>query len=202
MEIINKEGKDLETLLNEICEENNVSKDDFYYRYTEKKNGLFNKNSIIELKVILKSDLVVYIKEYLEELIKNMGLTANFETKLRENVIYVKIYSNNNPVLIGKGGNTLKALEHLVKQKISTEFNVHPLVNLDVENYREKQEKRLERLAKTLAKEVVKTNVEVHLENMNAYDRRIIHNALTNFKGVITTSIGEEPERHIVIKPE
>lgn len=202
MEIINKEGKDLETLLNEICEENNVSKDDFYYRYTEKKNGLFNKNNIIELKVILKSDLVVYIKEYLEELITNMGLTANFETKLRENVIYVKIYSNNNPVLIGKGGNTLKALEHLVKQKISTEFNVHPLVNLDVENYREKQEKRLERLAKTLAKEVVKTNVEVHLENMNAYDRRIIHNALTNFKGVITSSIGEEPERHVVIKPE
>lgn len=202
MEIITREGKDLEILLNEICNEYNVSKDDFYYRYTEKKNGLFGKNSIIELKVILKSDLVIFVKEYLEELISNMGLTANFETKLRENVIYIKIFSNNNPVLIGKGGNTLKALEHLVKQKVSTEFNVHPLINLDVENYREKQEKRLERLAKSLAKEVVKTNVEVHLENMNAYDRRIIHNALTNFKGVITTSIGEEPERHIVIKPE
>ena len=202
MEIITREGKDLEILLNEICNEYNVSKDDFYYRYTEKKNGLFGKNSIIELKVILKSDLVIFVKEYLEELISNMGLTANFETKLRENVIYIKIFSNNNPVLIGKGGNTLKALEHLVKQKVNTEFNVHPLINLDVENYREKQEKRLERLAKSLAKEVVKTNVEVHLENMNAYDRRIIHNALTNFKGVITTSIGEEPERHIVIKPE
>lgn len=202
MEIITREGKDLEILLNEICNEYNVSKDDFYYRYTEKKNGLFGKNSIIELKVILKSELVIFVKEYLEELISNMGLTANFETKLRENVIYIKIFSNNNPVLIGKGGNTLKALEHLVKQKVSTEFNVHPLINLDVENYREKQEKRLERLAKSLAKEVVKTNVEVHLENMNAYDRRIIHNALTNFKGVITTSIGEEPERHIVIKPE
>lgn len=202
MEIINKEGKELEIILNEICDEFNISKDDFYYKYTEKKNGLFNKNSIIELKAILKTDLVIYIKEYLEELITNMGLTANFETKLRENVIYVKIYSNNNPVLIGKSGNTLKALEHLVKQKVSTEFNVHPLINLDVENYREKQEKRLERLAKTLAKEVVKTNIEVHLENMNAYDRRIIHNALTNFKGVVTSSTGEEPERHVVIKPE
>ena len=201
MEIITKEGKDLEFLLNEVCEENKITKDDFYYRYSEKKNGLFGKN-IIELTVILKSELVIFVKEYLEELINNMGLSANFETKLRENVIYVKIFSNNNPVLIGKGGNTLKSLEHLVKQKVSTEFNVHPLINLDVENYREKQAKRLERLAKTLAKEVVKTNVEVHLENMNAYDRRIIHNALTNFKGVITTSIGEEPERHIVIKPE
>lgn len=202
MEIISKEGKDLEVLLNEICEENNISRDDFYYKYTEKKNGLFNKNSLIELNVILKSELVEYVKEYLEELLTNLGLTANFETKLRENVIFVKIYSSNNSVLIGKGGNTLKALEHIVKQKVSTEFNVHPLINLDVENYREKQEKRLVRLAKNLAKEVVKTNVEVHLENMNAYDRRIIHNALTNFKGVTTSSIGEEPERHIVIKPE
>ena len=131
-----------------------------------------------------------------------MGLEANFETKLREDIIYVKIYSSNNPVLIGKGGNTLKALETLVKQKINTDFNIRPFISLDVENYREKQQKRLERLAKNLAKEVSKTNVEVHLENMNAYDRRIIHNALTNFKGVSTTSVGEEPNRHVVIKPE
>lgn len=202
MEIINKEGKELEVLLNEIEAEYNITKDDFYYKYSEKKNGLFGKNSIIELKAILKSELVIYIKDYLEELLNNMGLNVNFETKLREDAIYIKIYSNNNSILIGKNGNTLKSLEHLVKQKISTEFNIHPIINLDVENYREKHVKRLERLAKTLAKDVVKTNMEVHLENMNAYDRRIIHNALTNFKGVVTSSTGVEPERHVVIKPE
>lgn len=202
MEIITKEGKDLENLLNEICEENNISRDDFYYHYTEKKNGLFNKNNVIELKVMLKSELVNYVKNYLEELVTNMGLTANYETKLRDNVIYIKIYSNNNSILIGKNGNTLKSLEYIVKQKINNEFNIRPLINLDVENYREKQTKRLEKLAKNLAKEVVKTKVEVHLENMNAYERRIVHNVLTNFKGVSTTSIGEEPERHVVIKPE
>ena len=65
-----------------------------------------------------------------------------------------------------------------------------------------KQQKRLERLARNIAKEVSKTNVEVHLENMNAYDRRIVHNILTDFKGVTTTSVGEEPNRHVVIKPE
>lgn len=202
MEIINREGKELETILNDICEEYSVNKDDFYYKYTEKKNGLFNKNSIISVEVILKNDLLIYIKEYIEELLTNMGLEVNFETKLRENVMYIKIYSSNNPVLIGKAGNTLKALENIVKQKVNTEFNVRPYISLDVENYREKQQKRLERLAKNLAKEVSKTNVEVHLENMNAYDRRIIHNALTNFKGITTTSIGEEPNRHVVIKPE
>ncbi len=202
MEIISKEGKDLESVLTSICEENNITEDDFYYNYVEKKNGLFNKNSIIEVKVYLKSELLQYTKDYLEELLTNMGLSVNFETKLRDGVICIKIYSSNNPVIIGREGNTLKALENIVKQKLNTEFNIKALINLDVENYREKQEQRLIRLARNLAKEVAKTKVEIELDNMNAYDRRIIHNALTNFKGVKTESTGEEPNRHVVIKPE
>jgi len=202
MEIINRDGKELDIILEDICNEFNIKMNDFYYKYTEKKNGLFNKNTTYSVDVILKSELLIYIKEYLEDLLTNMGLEVNFETKLREDIMYIKIYSSNNPVLIGKGGNTLKALETLVKQKINSDFNIRPYISLDVENYREKQQKRLERLAKNLAKEVSKTNVEVHLENMNAYDRRIVHNALTNFKGIVTISEGEEPNRHVVIKPE
>ena len=202
MEIINKEGKELEEVLEAICNEYNVTKDDFYYHYAEKKNGLFNKNITVEVSAYLKKDLLEYTKEYLEELLTNMGLKVNFETKMREDSMYIKIYSDNNSVIIGKGGNTLKALEVIVRQKLNTAFNVRPYICLDVEDYREKQQRRLERLAKNLAKDVVKTNVEVHLENMNAYDRRIIHNALSNFKGVSTISEGEEPNRHVIIKPE
>ncbi len=202
MEIITKEGKELESILDSICEEYNLTKADFYYQYKEKKSGLFNKNSNIELTAITKKDLLEYVKEYLEELLTNMGLKVNFETKLREDTMYVKIYSNHNPILIGKGGNTLKALETLVKQKLNTEFGIRAYINLDVENYREKNQRRLERLAKNVARDVVKTKTEAHLENMNAYDRRIVHNILTDFKGVTTESTGEEPNRHVVIKPE
>lgn len=201
MEAIIKEGKELETVLEEIYNEYNVSVNDIYYNYIEKKNGLLKKNISYEVNAYLKKDLINYVKDYLEELLTNMGLEVNFETKLREDYIYIKIYSSMNPILIGKNGNTLKALENIVKQKINNDFNIKPHINLDVENYREKNEKRLERLAKNLAKEVIKTNVEVHLDNMNAYDRRIIHNALTNFKGIKTESEGEEPNRHVVIKP-
>ena len=202
MEIINKEGKELDIILDEICNENNITKDDFYYKYEEKKNGLFNKNISYEVTAILKTDLVNYVKEYLEELLTKMGLEVNFETKYRDETIFIKIYSSNNPVLIGKGGNTLKALENIVKQKINNDWHINPYLSLDVEDYREKQQRRLERLAKSVAKDVLKTNVEVHLENMSAYDRRIVHNALTNFKGIKTISEGEEPNRHVVIKPE
>lgn len=202
MEKIIKEGKDVETIISEIMDENNVKKEDIYYKYTEKKSGLFNKNVSYEVEAILKKDLVTYVKEYLEELLKNMGLDVNFESMLRDETIFVKIYSSNNPVLIGKGGNTLKSLENIVKQKINTDFGIRPYISLDVENYREKNTKRLERLAKNLAKDVAKTKQEIHMDNMSAYERRIVHNVLTNFKGIKTESEGEEPNRHIVIKPE
>ncbi len=201
MEIITKEGKLLEDILESICNELNITKDDFYYNYTEKKNGLFGKNNIV-VNAYLKQDLLQYAKEYLEELLGNMNLTVNFETKLRDNVLWIKIYSDNNPVIIGREGNTLRALETILKQKLNTDFNIRVHVMLDVEDYREKQQRRLERLAKNVAKDVARTKVEAHLDNMNAYDRRIVHNVLTNFKGVTTESTGEEPNRHVVIKPE
>ena len=60
----------------------------------------------------------------------------------------------------------------------------------------------LERLAKNIAREVRNTKQPVTMENMNSYERRIVHNVLTNFKGVITESEGEEPNRHVVVKPK
>lgn len=202
MEKIIKEGKVLENILNEIAEENNLNVDEIIYHYTEKRNGLLKKTSTFTVEAITKDELLDYTKEILEELLTNMGLKVNFESKMKEDSIYIKIYSDNNPILIGKGGNTLKALENIVRQRINTEYNIRPLITLDVENYREKQEQRLVRLARQTAKDVYKTKTEAHLDNMNAYDRRIIHNALSNFKGVIAESEGEEPNRHIVIKPE
>lgn len=202
MELINKEGKDLEEILLEIEKENNVKREDIYYKYTETKTGLIKKNFTYNVEALLKTSLLDYIKEYLEELLTNMGLEVNFESKLREDTIYIKIYSNNNPVLIGRDGKTLKSLENIVKQKINTDFGIRTYINLDVENYKEKKQHRLERLAKNLAKDVVRTKQEVHMDNMSAYERRIVHNILTNFKGIKTESEGIEPNRHIVIKPE
>lgn len=202
MEKIIKEGKELEGIIASICEEQNIEPEDLCYKYTTKKNGIFNKNVVYEVEAITKKDLVEFVKEYLSELTSNIGIDVNLETKMRDGAICIKMYSDSNQILIGHNGNTLKSLETIIKQKIQTEFGVRCLINLDVENYREKQEKRLIRLAKTLAKEVSQTKTETHLEAMNAYDRRIIHNALSEFKGVKTISEGEGLTRHVVIKPE
>ena len=198
MEKISKTGKIFDETLNDILKENNLSKEDIVYTAGEIKKGLF-KGEVKEVIVYKKEDIYSFAKEFLKEVITNLGLEVSFEVKKQDDRTVIKMYSNNNNILIGHNGNTLKALETLVKQKIQVETGIYFVITLDVENYKDKKIARIERLAKQMAREVVKTKMDVHLENMNAYERRIVHNILTNFKGVTTKSEGEEPNRHVVI---
>lgn len=201
MEKIIKEGKEVDVILDEILNESNLTKDEIIYTVNDKKGKLFQGN-LKEVTVYKKETINNEIKNYLKEIIENMGLEVSFELSTKDERTTIKMYSNNNPILIGKNGQTLKALETLAKQKIQNETGIHYKITLDVSNYKDKIKRNLERLAITTAKEVVKTKIPVALDNMTSYERMIIHNKLTDFKGVKTESEGEEPERHIVIKPE
>lgn len=201
MERITKEGKDLETVLNAILEENNLEKEDIVYTSCEKKGKLFQGN-LIEVTVMPKTSIYDEVKSFLKDVIEGLGLEVQFEVITKEERTTIKMYSDNNAILIGKNGQTIKALETIVKQMLQSRYNIHFRVSLDVENYKAKREKNLSRMAWQLAKEVVRTKMPVSMDNMSSYDRRVVHNALTNFKGIRTESEGEEPNRHIVIKPE
>ena len=201
MEKIIKDGKETELVLEEILTENNLTKDEIVYTSHDKKGKLF-QGTLKEVTVYKKTDINNSIKEFLKEIIENMGLEVSFEVVTKDERTTIKMYSNNNPIIIGKNGHTLKALENLVKQKIQNDTGIFYKINLDVSNYKEKIQKSIERLAKTTAREVAKTKIPVALDNMTSYERRIVHNVLTDFKGVKTESEGEEPNRHVVIKPE
>ena len=201
MEKIIKDGKVTEEVLEEILAENSLTKDEIVYTSRDKKGKLFQGN-LKEVTVYKKTDINDAIKEFLKEIIENMGLEVSFETTTKDERTTIKMYSNNNPIIIGKSGHTLKALETLAKQKIQNDIGIFYKINLDVSNYKEKIQKSIERLAKTTAREVAKTKIPVALDNMTSYERRIVHNVLTDFKGVKTESEGEEPNRHVVIKPE
>lgn len=201
MEKITKTGKNYDETLELILTENKLTKDEIISKAGEKKKALF-KGETVEVIVYKKDDIYTLAKEFLTEVITNLGLEVSFELKTQDDRVVIKMYSDNNNILIGHNGNTLKALETLVKQKIQTETGIFFVISLDVENYKDKKISRIERLAKQLAKDAVKTKTAVKMENMNAYERRIVHNALTNFKGVTTKSEGEDPNRHVVITPE
>ena len=165
------------------------------------KGGLF-KSPKVEIEVIEKREVVKYIKEYIVKILKDLGFQANVEIKNKESVPTYTIYSDNDALLIGKNGKNLKALSVVVNQHINKELGKTYKFIIDINSYKEKREKQLEQLARRVAKEVASTKIEVKMDSMNSYERRIIHNALTNNKRVFTESEGEEPNRYVVVKPK
>ena len=201
MNIAVKEGKTLEEALNKALIELNANQSEVIYNKEEIAGKLF-KSSTVKVTVITKRDLLNDIKDILKQVVEGLGIKVEIESNIREDVYNLKMYSDNNPILIGKNGQTLKAMETIIKQKYLKDWNIFLKINLDVEDYKAKRIAYLEKLAIKTAKEVKETKFDVTLENMNSYERRIIHNKLTDFKGIKTISEGEEPNRHIVIKAE
>ena len=166
----------------------------------EQKGGLF-KSKKVEIIAIEKREVTKYIKEFLIELLKKLGFKANVEVKTKEGTPNYTIYSDNDSLLIGKNGKNLNALSLIVKENLQKEIKENYRFIIDVSDYKEKNDQRLVRLAKRIAREVKFSKIAAKLDPMNSYERRIIHNTLTNNKYVITESEGEEPNRAIVIKP-
>ena len=195
-------GKSKEEAIKKAQEELQELESNLFIReISETKAGLF-KSKKVEIEVIEKRDVVQHIKEYLIKILRSMGITANIEIKNKDDVPKYIIYSDNDGILIGKNGKNLKALSMIVAQHLNTELSRTYRFTIDVNDYQERREKSLEHLAKRVAKEVLETKIEAKLDSMNSYERRIIHNVLTNNKKVYTESEGEEPNRYVVIKPK
>lgn len=194
------EEKNLDLAKEKALYELGVNEDNIIINNIMEKNGILKKSVTIE--VITVSDVIKYIKKTLLEILNHMNIEANLELKVRENRIEIKIFSDNNAILIGKNGKNMQALQTVLKQILKKDIKANIHVILDVENYKEKRNKNIEILAKKTAREVAKTKVEAKLDSMNSYERRIIHNVLSSDKYVYTESIGEEPNRCVVIKPK
>lgn len=164
------------------------------------KAGIF-KSKKVEIEVIEKREVKKFIKDYLEIFLKNLGFNSNIEVKNDDIPIYT-IYSDNDALLIGKNGKNLNALSIILSQVLKKQIGVPFKFIIDINSYKEKREKTIEHLAKNIAKEVAATKIETKLDSMNSYERRIVHQILSNNKYVYTESIGEEPNRCVVIKPK
>ena len=195
-------GKTKEEAIQNAKEDLQELESDLFIRELETiKGGLF-KSQKVEIEVVEKREVIKDIKDYLIKILKSMGYNVNIEVKNKEEVPKYIIFSDNDALLIGKNGKNLKALSTVVSQYLSTELGHNYKFIIDVNEYKEKREQSLERLAKKIAREVAETKVPVKLDSMNSYERRIIHNALTNNKKVYSESEGEEPNRCVVIKPK
>lgn len=194
------EGKNKEEAINKAVNELNTVRENLIVEVLEETKGIVKKKVVV--KIIKQDEVVDFIKDILNEITKLMGVNINLEVRKRDESISIKIFSDNNAILIGKNGRTISALQSLIKQMVYNVLEEKISIILDVENYKEKRIKSLEYLARNTAKEVSKTKIEAKLDSMNSYERRIIHEALSNNRYVYTESTGEEPNRCVVIKPK
>lgn len=201
MEKHNYVGKTKEEAIKEAEISLQETRDHLIIHEGEMKQGGLFKSKKIEIEVIEKREVIKFIKSYLATLVKDLGFHANIEVKIKEIPMYI-IYSDHDSLLIGKNGKNLQALSKVVSQAILKEVGESFKFLIDVNEYKQKHEKSIEYLAKKIAREVKESKVEAKLDSLNAYERRIVHNILSNNKYVYTESIGEEPNRCLLIKPK
>lgn len=193
------EGKTKEEILNKYLSENNLEEKDIFYTESEIKGGLL-KSKKVELEIVSKKDIINFIKEFIENLSKNMGITINSEVRENEGIYNVLLVTDNNPIIIGKDGRTIDAIQLLIRQALTTQVGKNIKVIVDASDYRNNKQRNFERKIKKIAKEVLKTRVEAKLDPMNSYNRRIVHSLLADYENIETESFGETPNRYVVIR--
>ena len=190
-----KSNKDLiEKSLNEL----NVKREEVLIKESEEKAGLFGKKYTIE--IVKLTDAAEVGKEILIEMFNALGMKVNIETKVRDESIKYEIFSKNNSLLIGKRGHILNSIQVYLRQAIYNALDFYINIQVDVENYKEKQNYFLEKKVKKIARDVTLSKGEIKLDPMNSYERKVVHAALQGFKYIKTESEGEEPNRCVVIK--
>jgi|LSQX01.3.fsa_nt_gb spoIIIJ-associated protein len=138
-------------------------------------------------------------RTFLTSIFEGMNLEVDIDTKKEANVLKIELSGEKMGILIGKRGETLDSLQYLTSLVVNKGDNDFVRISLDTENYRKKREQTLIRLANKLADRVIKYRRNMTLEPMNPYERRIIHSTLQKNEMVNTYSIGEEPNRKVVI---
>ena len=178
-----------------------------YFHLSEEKiflNILEENEDGFKVEALVDINLALEGKKYIESILQTMNITYQLEVRSlnNETEIYYNIHTDENPLLIGVKGKTLDALQLLVRNLLQTYTKELLVVNVDVGGYRETRKHQLEVLATKIAKDVAKSKVPVKLKPMSSYERRIIHNKLSEWRDVYTESEGEGTDRCLVIKPK
>lgn len=199
VEILKYEDKTKEEALKKCLAHVGLTIDDIFFKEREIEGKLF-KSKKVEITAIKKEEVMKYIKEYINKLSTLVNIDIKSEVKEKEEIINITLVTSNNAIIIGKDGRTLNALQMMIRQsiKINTDFNIK--INLDVSNYKNKKIKNIEYEIRKIADEVLASKIEVKLDSMNSYERRLVHTIISEYKDLSTESEGEAPNRYVIIR--
>jgi spoIIIJ-associated protein len=142
--------------------------------------------------------------DFVEELLERMGVDAIAEPTTHRGHVYVDIVDgpeDDMALLIGRHGQTLDAIQELARTAVGRRLDDRIRVLIDVGDYRKRAEDRLIEHAREVAERVDRTGEEEHLDPMNAYERKLVHDLVAEFDGLESVSEGADPDRFVVIRP-
>lgn len=147
-----------------------------------------------------RDESIIFAKRYVEDLLSFFGLNTDVKAGADEDVIEMSIPSTHlNAFLIGQHGETLRNLQHIVSSTLRNKEAELVRVNIDVADYKRQRNDRLRDQADEWVKKVRDTGETMHLRPMSAAERRVVHQAVSDYGDLETHSEGEGRERHIVL---
>lgn len=195
-------GKTVDLAIEEACQQLGVPREKAEFEIIDlPKKGLFGlKTYPAKVRVFVKEDKAEMAVEYISSILRAMGARSFSATpSLEGENLHITLQGDDLGFVIGRRGETIDAIQYLTSLAVNRLDGDYMRITIDSGNFREKREKTLESLAKRLARNVVRSGRSVTLEPMNPYERRIIHATVSTIEGATSSSIGEEPNRRVVI---
>jgi spoIIIJ-associated protein len=200
---IEKKGKNVEEAIRAALDELGCDIEDVAVEVLEEPSKrllgfIGNKPAVVKVSVREKPENEA--REVVEDLLQRMKIDYQIEKVEWENgVTRINIVGNDMGLLIGRKGETLNALQFIAGLMINRKREEKMRIILDVEDYRKKREQSLEALALRLSEKVKQTQKNVIMRPMSPQERRIVHTVLQEDPQLVTYSMGEEPNRKVVI---
>ncbi len=204
MKQVTASGQTVDDAVQSALEQLNASKDQVKVEIIDEgKKGMFGifgaKRAIV--KVSIKQDPIDLAKKYLEDITRSFADDINVDVVNKDEQVTFNLSGEKIAMVIGKRGQTLNAIQHLVQVMLNRQSSDFYRVIVDAEGYRARREETLQQLATRLADKAIKIRRNVTLEPMPSYERKIIHSILQDNPKVETHSDGTDPNRFVVIKP-
>lgn len=207
MEFDRFSGKTLEEAIASATSAKGVDVEQLTYNIVEEKAGFLGIGRTVTIEAWAPVDVKAFIHDYVQTYFDNVQMDGKVEVAMEldnnEYFYRVKVDTNANAVLIGRQGRTLQDFNRLVRTAASSVFKKHVRLLIDVNGYKEDRYEKIVRMAVRVAKDVRRTKVDAVLEPMPADERKAIHAALSEMKGISTRSEGEGAARqlHILYTP-
>lgn len=192
-------GKTLNDVLNAAAKEKGVSVEELTYFVTEEKQGFLGIGASVTAEVYASCDVKEFLFNYIGEFFTGLNQDVEIEIFDEDGGYRIMLNAENNAVIIGKNGQTLQALNTVVRGAVNSAFRKRFSIMIDINHYKEERYEKVKSIAGRIAKTVQRTKVDASLDPMPNDERKVIHQYLADWPYIKTESGGEGSRRHLKI---